>query len=94
MKLDVGNIVWVPCEVKPGPFSSERRVRISSPVGEWIGFVPVQYLHEPIVEGRTTVRVRVVGVQGESFSARVPGQSITNPLFGNLISEAQIFDPV
>src|SRR3989442_4139595 len=31
MSLSVGQYVWIPCEVKPGPFSDQRIVHINSP---------------------------------------------------------------
>ena len=94
MRLDAGNIVWIPCEVKPGPFPDERRVRLSSPFMEWVGFVPVSYLQEPVLEGETKIRVLVVDVQNDRFSARVPGEGISGALYGDLISKAQAFGPV
>lgn len=93
MKLDAGHIVWIRCEVKPGPFADERRVRLTSPLGEWVGFVPVTFLREPILEGETTIRVIVVDVQKDRFSAKIPGQGISGSLFGELISRAH-FDTV
>ena len=48
MALRIGTQVWVPCEVKP--------VRVLSSRGEWLGFVPIQSLREPILEGSTFKR--------------------------------------
>ncbi len=90
MKLDAGNVVWIPCEVKPGPFPDERRVRIQSSLGEWIGFVPATTLQEPIEEGETKIRVVIVEVLEDRFSAKIPGESIGKTLFGDLISRAQL----
>jgi len=39
MSLRPGARIWIPCEVKPGPFSDERMVRVQSQAGEWLGFV-------------------------------------------------------
>jgi len=89
MQLDVGNIIWIPCEVKPGPFADERRVRLSSSINEWVGFVSVSHLQEPILEGKTKVRAIVVGIQENTFSAKVPGESIGTTLFGDLVSKVQ-----
>lgn len=94
MRLNAGNVVWIPCEVKPGPFPDERRVRLTSSLGEWVGFVPVSFLEKPIIEGETRIRVLVVDVQGDKFSARVPGEGISGSLFGDLISKAQVFDSI
>lgn len=94
MKLDAGNVVWIRCEVKPGPFPDERRVRLTSSLGEWVGFVPVTYLKEPILEGETSIRVLLVDVQSDRFSAKIPGQGISGSLFGDLISKAHVLDTV
>ena len=94
MKLDTGTFVWVPCEVKPGPFPDERRVRLTSPFNEWVGFVSVAYLQEPILEGKTKIRVVVVDVKNDRFSARVPGEGIASTLYGDLISKAQAIGTV
>ena len=36
-----GMVVWVPCEVRPGPFPNERKVYIKLDNSEWFGFVDV-----------------------------------------------------
>ena len=94
MKIDAGNVVWIPCEVKPGPFSDERQVKLSSSWGEWLGFVPVSYLQEPVLEGFTKIRVLVIDVQNDRFSARIPGEGVSGSVFGDLISKAQLFGTV
>ena len=79
MSLKVGYQIWLGCEVKPGPFSNERLVRIQLPSEPWIGFVDVQALKEPIEQGNTLVLAQIVEVgeklvkaivQGHSFSTR------------------------
>jgi hypothetical protein len=90
MELNVGSVVWIPCEVKPGPFPDERRVRIQSSLGEWIGFVSATMLQDPITEGETKVRIVIVDVQDDRFSAKIPGESIGRTLFGDLISRTQL----
>lgn len=94
MALCIGTQVWVPCEVKRGPFSDERMVRVRTPRGEWLGFVPVHALREPIREGRTFIGARVVDVRGEKFSAHLPGQAVTPGLFEGSVSRVGQFDPV
>jgi len=94
MKLNAGNVIWIACEVQPGPFPDERKVRLSSSLKEWIGFVPVSYLQDPILEGETKIRVLIVDVQDDRFSAKIPGEGIGSSLFGDLISEAQLFGTV
>ncbi|HSK80825.1 MAG TPA: hypothetical protein VLQ45_30515 [Thermoanaerobaculia bacterium] len=59
MTLEAGAQIWVPCEVKPGPFSDERLVRVRDSGREWLGFVQANRLREPI-------GALVVSVNGES----------------------------
>src|SRR5215212_5721396 len=92
MALNVGHYVWIPCEVKPGPFSDERVVRINSGSEEWVGYVPVSHLQDPILVGQTKVRALIVEVRQDRFSAEIPGEGITSRLYGDAISKAQTFD--
>lgn len=94
MALRIGTQVWVPCEVKPGPFSDERLVRVLSSRGEWLGFVPIQSLREPILEGSTFIGARVVAVAGERFQASIPGEALTPSLFEGNIGRVGRFDSV
>ena len=96
MALHAGHYVWIPCEVKPGPFSDERRVRIkiNSSSKEWVGYVPVSYLQEPVTEGETKIRVLIVDVHDDSFCAKIPGEGIAGTLYGGVISKAHTFDTV
>ncbi|MES1244674.1 MAG: hypothetical protein ABUT39_23910 [Acidobacteriota bacterium] len=97
MALRIGTQVWVPCEVKPGPFSDERLVRVLSNRGEWLGFVPIRLLREPILEGSTFIGARIVAVAGERFQASIPGEALTPSLFegfeGNVARVGRL-DPV
>ena len=94
MALRIGTEVWVPCEVKPGPFSDERLVRVSSGRGEWLGFVPLRSLRDPILEGTTFIGARVVAVNGERFQASLPGEALTPSLFEGPIARVGRVDPV
>lgn len=76
-KLKVGAMVWIPCEVKPGPFSNERVVLVESERGPWIGFVDVSFLQNDIETGKTFIRARVVSVEANVFQATLPGHSVT-----------------
>lgn len=80
MDLKVGDEVWIPCEVKPGPFSDERMVLVEGgDQGPWIGFVNVSALRD--AHGRTFVRAKVSEVGPTSFSARLPGHSAVGHRF-------------
>jgi hypothetical protein len=97
MSLTVGQFVWVTCEVKPGPFSDQRIVRVNSPVvhsqaGSWIGFVTTKHLREPIEVGSTGAAALIVGVVGDRFQAQVMGEPLSNTVFEDLVSRAQPID--
>jgi hypothetical protein len=94
MALQAGTKVWLPCDVKPGPFSDERLVLVCDGGREWMGFVPENRLREPISEGRTSVLASVVSVLGEKFQARLPGSALMSTLFEGLVSRAQPVDPL
>lgn len=80
-RIQVGSQVWVSCEVKPGPFSNERLVRVEETSGApWIGFVEVDALKEPIEEGMTSVRVVVVELGEGRFRGRFPGQALSDSM--------------
>ena len=94
MTLQVGTRIWLPCEVKPGPFSDERLVRVRDSGREWLGFVPANRLKEPIVEGCTLIRALVVSVFGEKFTARLPGDALTPTPFEGFVSRVKPLDPL
>ncbi len=75
--LIAGKKVWMPCDVKPGPFPDERLVRVKTDGIEWCGFVPASGLRTPVREGRTFVYTTVLEVHGDSFIAAFPGESLT-----------------
>jgi hypothetical protein len=94
MTLRAGARIWIPCEVKPGPFSDERLVRVRENGHEWVGFVPPYHLKEPIKEGSTFISALVIDVKGEKFSAQLPGEALTPSLFKGEIARAQPVGPL
>lgn len=78
--LSVGDEIWVQCEVKPGPFSDERRVVVPSEGGRWVGLVPSQRLAEPD-QPRSMVRCDVLEIQGDIFVAKIPGHAFVGSHF-------------
>jgi len=94
MRYEAGRIVWIPCEAKPGPFSDERLVRIVSESGEWVGFVNIGDLRDPVMEGSTFVRAVIVNVEGSRFNAKVAGEPVTSSLFQGTLSKVQPFAAV
>jgi hypothetical protein len=88
LALTPGRRVWIPCQVKPGPFSDERMVRVESESGSWLGFVPVSSLRDSFLEGTTFVSAVVVEVRGDRFTARLPGHPITPGFFQGSVEKA------
>ena len=94
MSLKVGAYVWLPCEVKPGPFSNERMVRVASEYGDWVGFVPVTSLKDPVSQGRTLIPARVLDIQGDRVLATLPGESLSSTLLVTGLSQVESVDSV
>jgi hypothetical protein len=91
MTIRPGATIWLPCEVKPGPFSDERLVRVEMPSGgPWVGFVEVGALKEPIHEGKTSVRAIIVEVSKDSFVARIVGHDLTPRSFEGSLSKVAV----
>lgn len=86
MTPKVGGQIWVPCEVKPGPFPDERLVRVASGAGEWVGFVPADALQNDVFEGHTCLLGTIVEVRADSVSVNFPGDSVTRAQFEGSIS--------
>lgn len=88
MTLEAGMRVWIPCEVKPGPFSNERMVRVTADGREWLNFVQVHLLREEIQEGATFVVGTVDCVRGDEFIALLPGENLGSRYFRGPLSQA------
>ena len=88
MNLSAGANMWLPCEVKPGPFSDERMVLVIADGTEWLGFVNVRWLKNQSSEGRDEVLARVVEVEGPNFRARIPGNALQSGLFQGRVDRA------
>ena len=81
MTLELGDTVWIPCEVRRSAFPDERNVSIESPSGCWVGFVDVTQLLDDITDGRTSIRATVVKAAHGEFAARLPGQTTQRQYF-------------
>ncbi len=68
---DVGHRIWINCQVRPGPFSDERVVKVR----DWVGFVPAAALRTPVEAGETQVMATVVSVDPETLTVALPGES-------------------
>ncbi len=89
MTLHAGARVWMPCEVKAGPFSDERMVRITIEGVEWLGFAPLSALKDKIAEGRTFIQTLVLDVSGDNFLAQPQAFGVTATPFRGSISKSQ-----
>jgi|GEM_PF-2412804 len=89
MAYQVGHLVWIPCEVKPGPFSDERLVRVHSDHGDWVGFVPVQSLREPVTEGISHVRAIITELSDRRFVAKIAGEPLASSTFEDTLSRVE-----
>jgi hypothetical protein len=69
-------------------------VRVTSKFGDWVGFVSASSLKEPLREGMTLIRALVVAVQGDRFSAKLPGESLSSTLLLGALSQVKSIDPL
>jgi hypothetical protein len=73
--------VWLPCEVKGGPFPNERRIYVNIDESEWFGFVDISQLKAKVDEGADYIRAVVTGVQPERVVLSIRGHSpASNPI--------------
>jgi hypothetical protein len=91
MGFEAGRLVWIPCEVKPGPFPDERMIRIPSERGEWVAFVHVNELRKPICDGSTFVRAVILSVEGGRFNARIAGEPVASSFFEGTLNRVEPF---
>lgn len=94
MAFSIGQYVWVPCEVKPGPFADERMVQCSSPSGQWLGFVSIAGLRNPLAEGRSEVKAVVLDLLDDYLRLQVLGAPVANTVYQDLTSRVSPVDPV
>jgi hypothetical protein len=73
--FEKGSVVWLPCQVRGGPFPNERRVYIKTEISEWFGFVNTSELRAKVQEGDDQVRGVVVSVTPDHVVIGVRGQS-------------------
>lgn len=73
--LRVGVGVWKPCRVRRGPFPDERMVLVRWEGSVWSGFVNAEWLRHRVEEGPDDVLAKVRAVDGERFTAIMPGIS-------------------
>ena len=88
MRLAAGDKLWIPCEVRPGPFSDERRIQVDSDSGEWVGFVPARWIENPD-RHESRVLCTVVEIAGDRFVARIPGYAALGSGFTGSVDRAK-----
>ncbi len=76
-QITKGKSIWLPCEVRGGPFPDERIVYVKSKLGEWFGFVNVKELKNKTQSGKDYVRGVVLGVSSDHIVVAIEGQSPT-----------------
>ena len=73
--LRVGVGLWMPCRVRPGPFTDERMVLVTWEDSEWFGFVNTEWLRHQVEEGDDEVLAKVTAIEGDRFRAIMPGDA-------------------
>jgi hypothetical protein len=93
MSLSIGQQVWVPCEVKPGPFADQRMVQVNSPAGTWLGFVSTAGLRSPVGSGTTEVRAVVLDLVDGRVRLQVLGDPLLDSVYQDLVSRVSPIGP-
>ncbi len=74
-EIKKGMVVWIPCEVRVGPFPDERKVYVQSATGDWFGFVNISELDKKVLNGKDRVRALVLAVESNGVMLGINGQS-------------------
>ncbi|HMG77154.1 MAG TPA: hypothetical protein VK591_00620 [Xanthobacteraceae bacterium] len=82
MALMVGQQVWIPCKVQPGPFSEEPLVTFESTDGPVTGFIDSDELKE--IGGQTSVRGIVRSIERDYIKVWIKGSFFTTNGLANV----------
>lgn len=74
-EIKKGMVVWLPCEVRRGPFPDERKVYVGSAHGDWFGFVNTSELEKKVPQGKDRVRGIILAVDPRHIMVGINGQS-------------------
>ena len=74
-EMQVGDVIGIQCEVRPGPFSEERMVTFDTIDGPVSGFVREADLKE--VNSQWYARAVIQDIRGEILHVRVKGSFFT-----------------
>lgn len=93
-ELAVGAGVWIPCKVKPGPFTNERVVIVDAADNNWIGFVSVNWLQHGVERGSDQVLAKVTEVRESEgvFLASIPGSAPSPSEFTGPLNNVAPYD--
>ena len=93
-ELAVGAGVWIPCRVKPGPFTNERVVIVDAANNNWIGFVNISWLQTGVERGDDQVLAKVTEVRKSEgvFLASIPGNAPSPSEFTGPINNLAPYD--
>ncbi len=83
MALEVGQQVWIPCKVQPGPFSDEPLVTVDSIDGPVTGFVQ----SEELSADQTRVRGVVHGIEIDHVEVWIKGSFFTTNGLANVSTD-------
>jgi len=76
-KIKKGMTIWLPCEVRKGPFPDERIAYVKTTRGEWFGFVNAKELKNKVPSGKDFIRGIVLAVSSDHIVVGIEGQSPT-----------------
>lgn len=82
MALLIGQQVWIPCKVQPGPFSEEPLVTFESTTGPVTGFISSDELKE--IGGQTSVRGIVRSIERDYITVWIRGSFFTTNGLANV----------
>jgi hypothetical protein len=82
MALTVGQEVWIPCKVQPGPFSDEPLVTFESVDGPVTGFLNRDELRE--TASQTSVRGIVRSIERDYITVWIKGSFFTTNGLANV----------
>ncbi len=72
-KFKIGQELWLPCQVKPGPFDNEPRVYLKIGDQEWFGFVDDSEIRGGKLRAKIiafTNKAVIIGISGISPTSK------------------------
>jgi hypothetical protein len=75
MALEIGELIGVPCKVRPGPFTGEHLITFEAVQGPVSGFVRDSELRQE--EGQWYVRARILAIESNELTVQMWGSFFT-----------------